>query len=91
MAGSWKKKEIQCPIAAFAHFLVVWMVVLDYFDTPFRPCFPGSSDGKKRVCNAGDPGLIPWVRKILLEKGRAILQYYCLENSMDGPWGHKPN
>ena len=46
---------------------------------------------KKRVCNAGDPGLIPWVRKILLEKGRAILQYYCLENSMDGPWGHKPN
>ena len=46
---------------------------------------------KKYVCNAGDPGLIPWVRKILLENGRAILQYSCLENSMDRPWGHKPN
>ena len=33
--------------------------------------FPGGSDGKESVCNAGDPGLIPgW--EDLLEKGTAI-------------------
>ena len=25
---------------------------------------PGGSDGKESACSAGDPGLIPWVRKI---------------------------
>ena len=25
----------------------------------YSNCFPGGSDGKKSVCNAGDPGLIP--------------------------------
>ena len=26
--------------------------------------FPSGSHDKKSACNAGDPGLIPWVRKI---------------------------
>ena len=26
--------------------------------------FPGGSEGKESACNAGDPGLIPWVGKI---------------------------
>ena len=26
--------------------------------------FPDSSAGKESACNVGDPGLIPWVRKI---------------------------
>ena len=26
--------------------------------------FPSGSDGKESACNAGDPGLIPWIRKI---------------------------
>ena len=26
--------------------------------------FPGGSDGKESVCNAGDPGLIPGLGKI---------------------------
>ena len=25
--------------------------------------FPGGSDGAESACDAGDPGLIPWVRK----------------------------
>ena len=49
--------------------------------------FPGGSDGKESACNAGDPGLI-------LGSGRSpgggngyLLQYSCLENSMDrGTW-----
>ena len=26
--------------------------------------FPGGASGKESACNAGDPGSIPWVRKI---------------------------
>ena len=58
--------------------------------------FPGGSDGKESVCNAGDLGLIP-------ELGRSPggghgnpLQYSCLENPHGqrilvgcSPWGHK--
>ena len=49
--------------------------------------FPGSSDGRKSACNAGDPGSIP-------ESGRSPgkgndnpLQYSFLENPTDrGAW-----
>ena len=58
--------------------------------------FPGGSDGKESICQAGDLGLIS-------ELGRAPggghgnpLQYFCLKNprgqrSLEGcnPWGHK--
>ena len=35
------------------------------FRSPFRPLlgFPGGSDGKESVCNAGDPGSIPGSRR----------------------------
>ena len=56
--------------------------------------FPGGSDGKTSVCNAGDPGSIPGLGRSL-EKGMTT-QYSCLENSTDrGAWwaivhgGHK--
>ena len=43
--------------------------------------FPGGSDGKASVYNAGDPGSIPG------EGNGNQLQYYCLENPMDrGTW-----
>ena len=38
-------------------------------------------------CKAGDPGSIPWVRKIPLEKANDNPpQYTYLENPMDRPW-----
>ena len=40
--------------------------------------FPGGSDGKATVYNAGDPGSIPG------EGNGNPLQYSCLENPMDG-------
>ena len=47
---------------------------------------PGGSDGKESACNAGDPSSIPGFEDPL-EKGMAMLQYSCLENSMDrGTW-----
>ena len=55
--------------------------------------FPGGSDGKAFVYNAGDLGLIPGWGKFPGEGNGNSLQYSCLENPMDGgawcPWGCK--
>ena len=45
---------------------------------------PGGSDGKEFACNAGDPGLIPVLRRSSGEGNGNPLQYPCLENLMDG-------
>ena len=46
--------------------------------------FPGGSDGKASVYNEGDPGSIPGPGRSPGEGNGNPLQYYCLENSMDG-------
>ena len=52
-----------------------------------RSGFPGGSDGKESVCNAGDPGLIPESRRSSGEGNGNAAQYSCLENLMDrGAW-----
>ena len=49
--------------------------------------FPGGSDGKASVYNAGDLGSIPGSGRSPGEGNGNPLQYYCLENSMDrGAW-----
>ena len=49
--------------------------------------FPGVSDGKASVHNAGDPGSIPGSGRSSGEGNGNPLQYYCLENPMDrGAW-----
>ena len=57
--------------------------------------FPGGSDSKESICNAGDQGLIPGLGKYSEERGNP-LQYSCLENSHGqkslvgySPWGRK--
>ena len=48
---------------------------------------PGGSDGKESICNAGDLGLIPGLRRSPGEDNGYSLQYSGLENSMDrGAW-----
>ena len=47
--------------------------------------FPGGSDGKASVYNAGDPGSIPGLGRSPEEENGYPLQYSGLENS----WGHK--
>ena len=47
--------------------------------------FPGGSDGKVSACNVGDPGSIPGLGRSPGEGNGNLLQYSCLENSMD--WG----
>ena len=59
--------------------------------------FPGGSDGKASVYNAGDLGLILGLGRSPGEGNGNPLQYYCLENPMDSgawqatcsPWGCK--
>ena len=55
--------------------------------------FPGGSDSKASVYNAGDPGLSPGLGRSPGEGNGNTLQYSCLENPMDeGAWcpqGHK--
>ena len=59
--------------------------------------FPGGSDGKASVYNAGDLGSIPGSGRFPGEGNVKPLRYPCLENPMDGvawcrllhPWGRK--
>ena len=49
--------------------------------------FPGGSDGKASVYNAGDPGSIPGLGRSPGEEIGNPLQDYYLENPMDrGAW-----
>ena len=49
--------------------------------------FPGGSDGKESVCNAGDLVLIPGSGRSPGERNGYPLQCSCLKNSMDrGAW-----
>ena len=63
-------------------------VTLKHFDyTPLLGGFPGGSDGKASVCNAGDLGSISGLRRSPGERSGSPLQYSCLENPMDaGAW-----
>ena len=48
---------------------------------------PWCSNGKKYVCNAGNPGSIPGLGRSPGEENGNPVQYSCLENSMGkGAW-----
>ena len=46
--------------------------------------FPGGSDSKASVYNAGDLSSIPGLERSPVEGNGSPLQDYCLENPMDG-------
>ena len=49
--------------------------------------FPGGSDGKESACSVGDPGSVHDLGRSPGEGNGNLLQYSCLENSMDkGVW-----
>ena len=50
---------------------------------PPKGDFPGGSDSKASVYNAGDLGSIPGLGRSAGEGNGNPLQYYCLENPMD--------
>ena len=49
--------------------------------------FPGGSDGEEPASSAGDPGLIPGLRRSPGEGNGNPLRYSCLGNPIDrGAW-----
>ena len=55
--------------------------------SPEKGGFPGGSDGKESVCNAGDLSSIPGLGRSPGEGNGYSLQYSCLDNPMDrGAW-----
>ena len=49
--------------------------------------FPGGSDGKESACDAEDLGSTPGLRRSPGEGNGYLVQYSCLENSVDrGAW-----
>ena len=55
--------------------------------TKHRAGFPGGSDSKESVCNAGDLSSIPGLARSPAEGHSNLFQHSCLENSMDrGAW-----
>ena len=50
----------------------------------FSRGFPGGSDGKASVCDAGHLGSIPGSGRAPGEGNGTPLQYSCLENPVDG-------
>ena len=49
--------------------------------------FPCGSDGKESACSAGEQGSIPGLGRSSIPGNGNLLQYSCLENSVDtGAW-----
>ena len=61
-----------------------WRSLVGYSPWGHKEGFPGGSDSKVSVCNAGDPGSIPELGRSPGEGNGSPLQYSCLENPMVG-------
>ena len=62
-------------------------MVLHFYQSKTSMDFPGGSDGKASVYNAGDLGSIPGSGRSPGEGNGNPFQYSCLENPMDrGAW-----
>ena len=83
---------LPCPALLHAHTLIHYN--RPGSQTPSHVCsqkshllqrtFPGASTGKASAHTVGDPGLIPGLGRSPGEGSGNLLQYSCLENSMDG-------
>ena len=53
--------------------------------------FPGGSDGKESVCNAGDLGSIPGLGRFPWRRGRLLTPVFRPGefHELYSPWGHK--
>ena len=54
-----------------------------FIDITLNLGFPGGSDSKDSACNSRDPGSIPGFGRSPGEGHGNLLQYFCLENSID--------
>ena len=90
MLHSWKKEKKE-DMAGFSSLLDLTQILGQIHSFTNHLCllygFPGGSDGKASVCNAGDLGSIPGLGRSPGEGNGSSLQYSYLENPMDcGAW-----
>ena len=71
----------QLPEPAQTH--VHWVSHSVVSDSLWAQSFPGSTDGKESACSAGDLSWIPGSGRCPRERNDCLLQYSCLENSVD--------
>ena len=64
--------------------LDIYMISSSFYHPHYNQGFPGDSDGKESVCNAGDLGLILGSGRSPGEGNDNLIQYSCLENPMSG-------
>ena len=62
---------------------LTWYLIDSKAEQMLAIIFPGSSDDKQSVCNAGDLGSIPGLGRSPGEGKGNPLQYSCLENPMN--------
>ena len=63
---------------------IVWYLIAKYSPPFLSLSLPGGSDSKASVYNTGDLGLIPGSGRSPGEGNGTLLQYYSLENPMEG-------
>ena len=68
----------------FTTLLGVCVYIYKYTHTYIGMGFPGGSDSKVSACNAEDMGSIPGSGRSPGEGNGNLLQYCCLEITMDG-------
>ena len=79
----WTAKETPDQIFLFVSNQL-FLILLPHSD---KRGFPGGSDGKESVYNAGDPGSTPGLGRSPGEGNGSSRQYSCLENPTDrGAW-----
>ena len=74
---------MQCRRPQFCSWVRKFPWKRDRLPTPVFLDFPGGSDGKESIYNAGDLGLIPGLGRSPEEGLCNPLQYSCLENPMN--------
>ena len=76
----WRYRERDLFVSKCKLFILYWGIANSLG-------FLGGSDSKESASSAGDPGLIPGLGRSCGEGNGYLLQYSCLENSMDrGAW-----
>ena len=80
-----KEKNYKSLLNQVLFKVLTWITLSNIYNQPMNYMdFPGGSYGKASVYNAGEPDSIPGSGRCPGEENGNPLQYFCLENLMDG-------
>ena len=85
-----------CVCVCVCVYIYIYVCVLYFVQPLYIYSFPGGSDGKESVCNAVEPGSIPWLGRSSGEGNGNPLQVFLPEEfhgqrslAAYSPWGCK--